>query len=523
MVLVNTKQESSSVSSPLSIAPQEEKETTLSFSALLKGINTKQEDEKVIQNGSLVLSLNDDTISTKKEVPSSLASPVKNESIDVKDELALELNPKITQNITPSELKVVVQEAKQYIKSKIINSEALNKQEIQSLPKTLKGLIQVAQKIGLDISKITLEEVQNQSKTSQIPALKVKKQIQIPSISENKVQDKSPSKLEAKKETLTQLNEEVDVKVDVKKSVKVEPKVEMSKRSRVESNAKDVEKDVKTEVKTVSKTEVKTDVKPEQKSQTEQKITTPLFKAQSKTEITTQEIVNVKAMHIEPQVLKQNSKNTLELLLRGDKVAKQDTNLTADFSVATSRVIAPSAKTEVTKNLESLLQNSETQENQTQSKTDGLNVVKADSFEVKLNEAKQMVKYLSTDVKNAIEDYKSPFTRIKVQLNPQKLGEVDVTIVQRGKNLHVNLSSNNAAINTLALNANDLKVQLNNNGINNATLNFSNNAQSQDGSASQQQNQQHRQEAQENYNYFENEENSEEIISSLEIIVPNYA
>ena len=51
---------------------------------------------------------------------------------------------------------------------------------------------------------------------------------------------------------------------------------------------------------------------------------------------------------------------------------------------------------------------------------------------MKLNEAKQMIKYLAPDVKSAIEDYKSPFTRVKLQLNPQKLGEVDLTIVQRG-------------------------------------------------------------------------------------------
>ena len=135
-----------------------------------------------------------------------------------------------------------------------------------------------------------------------------------------------------------------------------------------------------------------------------------------------------------------------------------------------------------------------------------------------------MVKYLSHDIKTAIEDYKSPFTRVKVQLNPQKLGEVDLTIVQRGKNLHINLSSNNAAINTLAMNANDLKVQLNNSGINNATLNFNSNAQSDNSQAGQQEHQrQQQQRADEEYNYFESQEGNEEVLSSLEIIVPHYA
>ena len=133
-----------------------------------------------------------------------------------------------------------------------------------------------------------------------------------------------------------------------------------------------------------------------------------------------------------------------------------------------------------------------------------------------------MIKYISQDVKNAIQDYKSPFTRIKVQLNPQKLGEVDLTIVQRGKNLHVNISSNNSAINTLSMNANELRAQLSNNGINNATLNFNNQQDSNQNTSSQQQNRQNERKADEEYNYY-NEEDNEEIISSLEIVVPNYA
>jgi len=175
--------------------------------------------------------------------------------------------------------------------------------------------------------------------------------------------------------------------------------------------------------------------------------------------------------------------------------------------------------------LEKLLhgESSNEQHNGSNAKLETSATLKADSFEVKLNEAKQMIKYISQDVKTAIEDYKSPFTRIKVQLNPQKLGEIDLTIVQRGKNLHVNISSNNAAINTLSMNANELKAQLSNNGINNASLNFNNSSQNSDQGANQQQNRQNERRADEEYNYFDNEENNEEIVSSLEIVVPNYA
>ena len=215
----------------------------------------------------------------------------------------------------------------------------------------------------------------------------------------------------------------------------------------------------------------------------------------------------------------------LKSLLNADKALKQDTTLTSDFSVASAKVIAPKATRENSNAFESLLKGDSTDASNV-SKLDGLTTSKADSFEVKLVEAKQLTKYLSQDIKTAIEDYKSPFTRIKVQLNPQRLGEIDLTIVQRGKNLHINLSSNSVAINTLAMNAQDLKTQLANNGISNASLNFNNSSQSDQSGANQQQQHQQKhqdQKAQDEYNYFETQEKNEEILSSLEIVVPHYA
>ena len=247
---------------------------------------------------------------------------------------------------------------------------------------------------------------------------------------------------------------------------------------------------------------------------------TPLFKAQDKTEHTTEQLVQTKQFKVEEKTPKTRADETLKLLLRGEKPTANGSNTTADFSVATARVLASTATSEATRSLEKLLHG---EASETASKTDGLTAHKADSFEVKLNEAKQMIKYLSQDVKTAIEDYKAPFTRVKVQLNPQKLGEVDLTVVQRGKNLHVNISSNNVAINALAMNANDLKAQLTNSGINNATLNFNNQDGNNSQSGQQQQNRQNERKADQEYNYFENEEHNEEVLSSLEIIVPNYA
>jgi len=491
MILVESKTQTATPSSPLSTAPMTEGEgkgSTLSFSELLHGVVTKK-DDNVIQNGALILSLDEnqvDSPSLKGDKVESLLSLLSGDE----EKLPLELNPKITDALTPKELKVLVSDAKQYLKDQIINSEGFKKSEIAALPKTLKGLAQVAVKFGIDVSKITLQEVKSSTKSSMSISLDI----------DDKVETKS------KKESLTY---DDDVEVQTKSTVK-----KHSNKSTV-ANTQTLEDEVKPQEQVRADSKIR-EIPKELKA-------TPLFKAQVTTEITTQQLVHAKATTIEVKTPKQKADDTLKLLLRGDKVTKNDSGMTADFSVATARVLAPSATTESSKSLESLLRgDGDTPSNN--SKVDGLNLAKADSFEVKLNEAKQMVKYLSQDVKTAIEDYKSPFTRVKVQLNPQRLGEVDLTIVQRGKNLHISLTSNNAAINTLSMNANDLKLQLSSNGINNASLNFSNNPQSQDGSAQQQQNNhQQRQQANEEYNYFEGEEVNEEILSSLEIVVPNYA
>ncbi len=565
MIVAKTKTSTNSASSPLSIAPVKETQgKSLSFSELLHGAQNKKSD-KAVQNGVLVLSLNQEkttpsqnarnTVQTLKtsssqaqetlETTSSkqekdvvqtlktsstqtkedtkkdiIASLLKGETPTVKEEATpLALNSEITETLTPAEIKVLIKDAKQYLKEKITTLKTFTKEEIAALPKTLKGLVKVAEKLGIDVSKITLQEVQATPKSNQSSA-KLQTELQVKEPKSDFLQVKKESKKETQEKELK--SDSVYVKTQSKKEtlldnvaeVEIKPTIKSSKETQVSTSKENQEAQKETKVQEQVK-EVAKEIK-----------ATPLFKAQASTEITTEQLVNAKVnktVVTDIKTQKQKADETLKLLLRGEKVTKNDLSLTADFSVATAKVIAPTATTEVTKNLESLLKGDK-QESTSFSKLDGLTTQKADSFEVKLNEAKQMSKYLSQDVKTAIENYKAPFTRIKVQLNPQRLGEVDLTIVQRGKNLHINLSSNNSAINTLAMNASDLRAQLSNNGINNASLNFSNTSQSQDGSASQQQqSHQNREQAHKEYNYFESEEANEELISSLEIIVPHYA
>ena len=469
----------------------DEKQKSFSFDDLLKGVT---EDKDAADNSTFITSLNNkknELRNSKNNLLSVLSSEDSIEEIEF-----LDLNPEMQESFSKDELTMLIKDAKDYLKNQILSSEGFKRAEIETLPKTLKGLTQVAQKVGIDISKITIEEVRPNSDIDL-------------STNEEEIFPK-------------QVNKNSHIKVNNLELHSKLSSVDNGSQQRVENN---FEKKPMDSEKILQQPQVKKEIQSQ-----------PLFKAQSSPEISTQQIVNAKVSNntkpLEVDKAKKRADDTLKLLLQGQKVTKQEgVNLTNDFSVATAKVLAPELKTDNTKSLEALLRpenitNDDTSETNSNSvKGDTLNVAKADSFEVKLNEAKQMIKYLSQDVKQAINDYKAPFTRVKVQLNPQQLGEIELTVVQRGKNLHVNLSSNNAAINTLAMNANDLKVQLQNNGINNASLNFSNNSQGGEAANGGQfnQQQQNRDQAQREYNYFETEEITEEIMNSLEIVVPNYA
>jgi len=592
MISLDSKTQNASENSPLSLSPKSDTPSSQSslFSQLLSDV-TEKKDGNIVQNGALVLALDAQITEIKDESKTKASSKEIVSSLLQKSELKddkrlpqpLELNPQITKALSPTELKELVSDAKKYLKTKIIESEGFKKSEIEALPKTLKGLVAVAKKFHLDVSKITYEEIKESPKSLKplklqtAEAVSLVKQELKTDISERvtpkpvklqtaeamhqvkqEVKTDTPEKVTLKPVKLQTAEAMSPAKQKVKQEVKTEtPEKATSKSVKLQTVASvgQAKQEVKTETlekatpKIVklqtaeSASQVKQEVKTNKQVGTQEQIKqvqtekvkeslpiskdTLLFKAQTTKEVSTEQLVQVRSNSLTTQEVnrpKIKADETLKLLLRGEKVAKKESSgLTTDFSVATARVIAPTATKDASKSLESLLHGD--QSDNTQSlKIDGFNVPKADSLDIKLHEAKQMTKYISQDVKTAIEDYKSPFTRIKVQLNPERLGAVELTVVQRGKNLHINLSSNNAAINALAMNSNDLKIQLTNNGINNASLNFNNNSQGSEGSFSGQgQNTGQQKEASREYNFFESEESNEEILNSLEIVVPDYA
>ncbi|EAK5735151.1 flagellar hook-length control protein FliK [Campylobacter coli] len=86
---------------------------------------------------------------------------------------------------------------------------------------------------------------------------------------------------------------------------------------------------------------------------------------------------------------------------------------------------------------------------------------------------KETLQHFSQDLKEAVDQYKAPITKLSINLNPNNLGEVEVTLIQRGNNLHINFNSNTNAMNLFIQNQAEFKNSLVNMGFTGLEMNFS--------------------------------------------------
>ncbi len=186
----------------------------------------------------------------------------------------------------------------------------------------------------------------------------------------------------------------------------------------------------------------------------------------------------------------------------------------------------PSAKTQEakTQNLQSSLS-----ENSSESKSESgeqkheqnsssftKEIGKADNLNVKSSNFKHTLNTFARDFKEKMDEYKAPLMKVKMALNPRALGEMDVTIVNRGSNLHVSINSNTTAMNLFLQNQMEFKNALVNMGFTNLQMNFSN----------QKQNQEQHQQNKSGTGFASGNEEDDEMANEntiLEIVVPDYA
>ena len=120
----------------------------------------------------------------------------------------------------------------------------------------------------------------------------------------------------------------------------------------------------------------------------------------------------------------------------------------------------------------------------------------------------------SSNLKEQVAAYKSPFMRFNITLNPLNLGEVEITMVNRGNNLHINFNSNTQTMNLFLQNQAEFKNSLVNMGFTELEMNFSD------------QNQPKKEQGQKSYKGSkfgsDDAEQSEASAPSLELVVPRY-
>lgn len=117
-------------------------------------------------------------------------------------------------------------------------------------------------------------------------------------------------------------------------------------------------------------------------------------------------------------------------------------------------------------------------ENTEKNPLDDLNSLAKDLNKISQNNTKNItpketLQHFSQDLKAAMEQYKAPITKLSITLNPHNLGEVEVTLVQRGNNLHINFNSNTNAMNLFIQNQAEFKNSLVNMGFTGLEMNFS--------------------------------------------------
>lgn len=137
----------------------------------------------------------------------------------------------------------------------------------------------------------------------------------------------------------------------------------------------------------------------------------------------------------------------------------------------------------------------------------------------KIASSKETFTQFSQRIREEILNYKPPFSKLTMELNPVELGKLEITITKKGKELVINVNANNAnALHTFMQNQSEFRATLSNVGFSNVELNFSQGEGKGGGNHSQEQGEQKR-----NKNGLEESITEIPALASMEIKMVQYA
>lgn len=229
-------------------------------------------------------------------------------------------------------------------------------------------------------------------------------------------------------------------------------------------------------------------------------IQTEVIAEEEPIQVATTRVSEVKS---EDENAKDSSLDTVLRTIKTDKVSDE----VAEEEIAQTQKITVKEETEVT----------QTSSEETQTTIDVKNDVKTtlkQDITSKTATVKESLNQFATDLREKIEAYKPPIMKVELSLSPKNLGDVDVTLLTRGNNLHVNISSNTNTMSLFTQNQAEVKNALVNMGFTNLEMNFSD-------QSNKEQAQQHQKHSSGSFDEFTTE-SSEEETALLEIVIPQY-
>lgn len=508
-------------SSPLSLGASTQNSTTLStnegssdtfansFFSMILGQLTREESVDVTEQTGTLL-----PISTPKTVP--LSEEAKSIDEHLLDEL-LSVIQMLQEDSTQTSFPTL--NASPTLE-KLLASEA-TRQEFASV-KSVSELVNLSEKYNLGLEKISITQESLESLQTKFPTLKESGFFEDLQTAFTNVQNNQT------KELPKPLTTNVMTFLDKQQTSKNETTPAPSILSELIAKETPVAKEVTSNSTSTQQTQMVNE---------KQQTSTPL-------ESIIQKALNVnETKKTEPTI--QTTKKT------GTTVASKTESLITDepLNLATkSENIQPPTKTNETKPLESILktvkvetQNDELALEEEVSKSQKTTTISDESSTATLDETqpilsdksdikttfkqevntksaslKESLNQFASDLQEKIETYKPPIMKVELALSPKNLGEVDVTLLTRGNNLHVNISSNATTMSLFTQNQAEVKSALINMGFTNLEMNFSDQRNSEQSGQNQKQNNRSG-----DFNGYTTE-NSEEETTLLEIVIPQY-
>jgi len=406
------------------------------------------------------------------------------------------------------------------INNKSVLNEFLNAKNIGDIKKLSKKY-----SLGLENIKFTKEKIQNLQKD--FPKLNVNKFFDIKTDKKINLDAKNIPKIEKSKKTI--IIEQIIKNLPKTDTLETPKNIlqtllktidENTKKVIIKSNEEDkknkvdnfIKKDIKTDKTTNTKQDIKTN--PVEAKAVDIKQNVKINPVEAKVILSTEgkkikedKIFEKKSdtkKHIKTDALKV-SQNTGEAVLKDfkSKEVKKTVNLNNIQNLSTNSPLNDDSKKDIETKHEPVIHKNEFK---AQAKIETPKTAKPLHIRESLN-------HFSSDLKEKVESYKPPLMKLQMALNPKNLGEVEVTLLTRGHNLHVNITSNTNTMSLFTQNQTEFKNSLVNMGFTNLEMSFSDQGKNNHQNQNNKQNQNHT---------FKETENHENYENTVELIVPKY-